>query len=93
MFVSLEKVGRCGEAGKGGCAGTAHPARIASAGDSNADACEDADFVILAVNAVDVKSALQFEDLVTKHDAKRALALLVQRGEQKRYLTLRIESK
>ncbi|MBL8520021.1 MAG: DegQ family serine endoprotease [Betaproteobacteria bacterium] len=49
--------------------------------------------VILAVNAVDVKSALQFEDLVSRHDAKKALALLVQRGEQKRYLTLRIESK
>ncbi|MBL8513891.1 MAG: DegQ family serine endoprotease [Betaproteobacteria bacterium] len=49
--------------------------------------------VILAVNAVDVKSALQFEDMVTKHDAKKAMALLVQRGEAKRYLTLRIQSK
>ncbi len=49
--------------------------------------------VILAVNSVDVKSALQFEDLVSKQDAKKAMALLVQRGEQKRYLTLRIESK
>jgi serine protease Do len=49
--------------------------------------------VILAVNAVDVKSALQFEDIVTKHDTKKAMALLVQRGEAKRYLTLRIPSK
>ena len=49
--------------------------------------------VILGINSVDVKSALQFEDLVAKHDAKKAMALLVQRGEAKRYLTLRIPSK
>jgi serine protease Do len=49
--------------------------------------------VILAVNAVDVKSALQFEDLIAKHDAKRALALLVKRDDQTRFITLRIDGK
>jgi serine protease Do len=49
--------------------------------------------LILAVNTIDVKSVLQFNELVAKHDAKRPLALLIKRGGQTRYLTLRIESK
>ncbi len=49
--------------------------------------------VILAVNTVDVKTVLQFNDLVAKHDAKRPLALLIRRGGQTRYLTLRIDAK
>jgi serine protease Do len=49
--------------------------------------------VILAVNAVDIKSALQFEDLIARHDAKKALALLIKREDQTRFLTLRIDSK
>ena len=49
--------------------------------------------IILAVNNVDVKSVSQFNDIVTKLDAKKAVALLVKRESQTRYVTLRIDSK
>ncbi len=49
--------------------------------------------LILALNTVDVKTAAQFADLVAKIDAKKPVALLVKRGEESRYFTLRAESK
>ncbi len=49
--------------------------------------------VILAVNNADVKSVSQFNEIVAKLDAKKAVALLVRRENQTRYVTLRIDSK
>ena len=49
--------------------------------------------VILAVNNTDVKSVSQFNDIVAKLDAKKAVALLVKRESQTRFVTLRIDSK
>ena len=49
--------------------------------------------VILAVNNTDVKSVGQFNDIVAKLDAKKAVALLIRREAQSRYVTLRIDSK
>ena len=49
--------------------------------------------VILAVNNVDVKSVSQFNDIVGKLDPKKAVALLIKRENQTRYVTLRIDSK
>lgn len=49
--------------------------------------------IILAVNNADVKSASQFNDIVAKLDAKKAIALLVKRENQTRYVTLRIDPK
>ena len=46
--------------------------------------------IILAVNNTDVKSVSQFNDMVAKLDAKKAVALLVKRESQTRYITLRI---
>jgi len=46
--------------------------------------------IILAVNNTDVKSVSQFNDIVAKLDAKKAIALLVKRETQTRYITLRI---
>ena len=49
--------------------------------------------VILAVNNVDVKSVSQFNDIIGKLDPKKAVALLIKRENQTRYVTLRIDSK
>ena len=49
--------------------------------------------IVLAVNNIDVKSVSQFNDIVSKLDAKKAVALLVKRENQTRYVTLRIDSK
>ncbi|MCY7389212.1 MAG: PDZ domain-containing protein, partial [Burkholderiales bacterium] len=49
--------------------------------------------IILAVNNTDVKSVSQFNDIVAKLDTKKAVALLVKRENQTRYVTLRIDSK
>ena len=49
--------------------------------------------IILAVNNADVKSVSQFNEIVAKLDAKKAIALLVRRENQTRYVTLRIDSK
>ena len=49
--------------------------------------------VILAVNNTDVKSVSQFNEIVAKLDTKKAVALLVKRENQTRYVTLRVESK
>ncbi len=49
--------------------------------------------IILAVNNTDVKSVSQFNEIVAKLDAKKAVALLVKREGQTRYVTLRIDSK
>ena len=49
--------------------------------------------IILAVNNADVKSVSQFNDIVAKLDAKKAIALLIKRENQTRYVTLRIDSK
>ena len=46
--------------------------------------------VILSLNNIDVKSVGQFNDLVSKLDAKKPVALLVKRENQTRYVTLRI---
>lgn len=49
--------------------------------------------LILAFNTVDVKTAAQFADLVAKMDTKKPAALLVKRGEESRYITLRADAK
>ena len=49
--------------------------------------------IILAVNNTDVKSVSQFNDIVAKLDTKKAVALLIKRENQTRYVTLRIDSK
>ena len=49
--------------------------------------------VILAVNNTDVKSVSQFNEIVARLDNKKAVALLVKRENQTRYVTLRVESK
>jgi serine protease Do len=49
--------------------------------------------LILAFNTVDVKTAAQFAELVAKMDAKKPAALLVKRGEESRYITLRADAK
>ena len=49
--------------------------------------------LILAFNTVDVKTAAQFAELVAKMDAKKPVALLVKRGEDSRYFTLRADTK
>jgi serine protease Do len=49
--------------------------------------------LILALNTVDIKSAAQFTDLVAKLDTKKPVALLVKRGEESRYFTLRADTK
>jgi serine protease Do len=49
--------------------------------------------VILALNNTDVKSVSQFNDILAKLDAKKAVALLVKRENQTRFVTLRIDSK
>ncbi len=49
--------------------------------------------LILAFNTVDVKTAAQFADLVAKMDVKRPAALLIKRGEESRYVTLRADVK
>ena len=49
--------------------------------------------VILAVNNTDVKSVNQFSEIVAKLDVKKAVALLIKRENQTRYVTLRIDSK
>ena len=49
--------------------------------------------IILAVNNTDVKSVSQFNDIIAKLDAKKAIALLIKRENQTRYVTLRIDSK
>jgi serine protease Do len=48
--------------------------------------------LILAFNTTDVKSAAQFNELVAKMEPKKPIALLVKRGEETRYFTLRAES-
>ena len=48
---------------------------------------------ILAVNTTEIKSAAQFNELVAKMDSKKTVALLVQRGKETRYVTLRAEAK
>jgi serine protease Do len=47
--------------------------------------------VVLAFNNTDVKSSSQFGELVSKMDAQKPVALLVKRGENTRYITLRAE--
>ena len=49
--------------------------------------------IILAVNNTDVKSVSQFNEIVAKLDAKKAVALLVKREGQTRYVTIRMDSK
>ena len=49
--------------------------------------------LILAVNNTDVKSVNQFNEIVAKLDVKKAVALLIKRENQTRYVTLRIDSK
>ena len=49
--------------------------------------------LILAINNTDVKTVSQFNELVAKLDAKKAVALLVKRDKQTRYVTLRIDTK
>lgn len=49
--------------------------------------------LILAFNTVDVKTAAQFAELVAKMDAKKPAALLIKRGEESRYITLRADAK
>jgi serine protease Do len=49
--------------------------------------------VILGVNNADVKSTSQFNDIVAKLDSKKAVALLVKREDQTRFVTMRIDSK
>ena len=49
--------------------------------------------VILAVNNTDVKSISQFNEIVARLDAKKAVALLIKRELQTRYVTLRIDPK
>ncbi len=49
--------------------------------------------LILAFNTVDVKTAAQFAELVAKMDTKKPAALLIKRGEESRYITLRADAK
>ena len=49
--------------------------------------------VILAVNNTDVKSVSQFNEIVARLDTKKAVALLVKRENQTRFVTLRVELK
>ena len=49
--------------------------------------------IIVAFNTTDIKGAVQFADLVAKMDAKKPIALLIKRGEETRYVTLRIDAK
>ena len=49
--------------------------------------------LILAVNNTLVTKVSQFNDIISKLDAKKPVALLVKRGSQSRYFTLRIDSK
>ncbi len=49
--------------------------------------------VIVAFNTTDIKGAAQFAELVAKMDAKKPVALLIKRGEETRYITLRAEAK
>ena len=48
---------------------------------------------ILALNNTEIKNAAQFNQLVAKIDSKKAIALLVQRGKETRYITLKPDSK
>ena len=48
---------------------------------------------ILAVNTTEIKNVAQFNELVAKMDSKKSVALLVQRGKETRYVTLRAEAK
>jgi serine protease Do len=45
--------------------------------------------LILSINNVDVKSAKQFNEIVTKLDVKRNIAVLVRRGDQAQFLIVR----
>ena len=49
--------------------------------------------VILKMQNTDVTSARQFNDLVTKLDLKRVIAVLVKRGETSQYVTIRPDRK
>ena len=49
--------------------------------------------VIVAFNTTDIKGTAQFSDLVAKMDVKKPVALLIKRGEETRYVTLRAEAK
>jgi serine protease Do len=49
--------------------------------------------LIIAFNTTDVKGANQFAELVAKMDIKKPIALLIKRGEETRYITLRAEDK
>ena len=49
--------------------------------------------VILAVNNTDVKTVSQFNEIVSRLDAKKPVALLIKRELQTRYVTLRIDPK
>ncbi len=49
--------------------------------------------VILKMQNNDVTSARQFNDLVTKLDLKRVIAVLVKRGETSQYVTIRPDRK
>ncbi len=48
---------------------------------------------ILALNTTEIKNAAQFNQLVAKADSKKAIALLVQRGKETRYITLKPDAK
>ena len=45
--------------------------------------------VILSFNTTEIKNAKQFNELVAKAEGKKSIALLVQRGKDSRYLTLK----
>ncbi len=45
--------------------------------------------VILSLNTTEIKNAKQFNELVAKADSKKMVALLVQRGDDSRYITLK----
>ena len=48
--------------------------------------------VILSFNITEIKNAKQFNELVAKADSKKVVALLVQRGKDTRYITLKPEA-
>ena len=45
--------------------------------------------LVLQINNVEVRDARQFDSLVAKLDLKKAVALLVRRGETSQYLVIR----
>lgn len=49
--------------------------------------------IILKLQSTDIASARQFNDLVTKLDPKRVVAVLVKRGETSQYITIRPDRK